>query len=37
MKSAADMLLAFDEELKSAKLDLARTFDDRFVRKAAGM
>jgi sulfonate transport system substrate-binding protein len=35
MQSAADMLLAFDEELKSAKVDLARTFDDRFVRKAA--
>jgi NitT/TauT family transport system substrate-binding protein len=35
MQSAADMLLAFDEELKSAKIDLAQTFDDRFVRKAA--
>ncbi len=36
MKSAADMLLAFDEELKSANVDLAKTFDDRFVKKAAG-
>jgi sulfonate transport system substrate-binding protein len=35
MQSAADMLLAFDDELKSAKLDLAKTFDDRFVKKAA--
>ena len=36
MRSAADMLLAFDEELKSTKIDLSKTFDDRFVRKAAG-
>jgi len=36
MQSAADMLLAFDDELKNAKIDLAKTFDDRFVRKAAG-
>jgi NitT/TauT family transport system substrate-binding protein len=35
MQSAADMLLAFDEELKGAKVDLAQTFDDRFVRNAA--
>jgi NitT/TauT family transport system substrate-binding protein len=34
MQSAADMLLAFDDELKSAKVDLAKTFDDRFVKKA---
>jgi sulfonate transport system substrate-binding protein len=37
MKSASDMLVAFDDELKSAKIDLARTFDDRFVKKAAGL
>ncbi len=37
MQSAADMLLAFDDELKNAKVDLAKTFDDRFVRKAAGL
>jgi len=37
MQSAADMLLAFDDELKNAKIDLAKTFDDRFVRKAAGL
>ena len=35
MKSAADMLLVFDEELKGAKLDLAKTFDARFVKRAA--
>jgi NitT/TauT family transport system substrate-binding protein len=35
MKSAADMLLAFDEELKGANVDLAKTFDDRFVKRAA--
>jgi NitT/TauT family transport system substrate-binding protein len=35
MRSAADMLLAFDPELKDAKVDLAATFDDRFVAKAA--
>jgi NitT/TauT family transport system substrate-binding protein len=37
MTSAADMLLAFDDELKDAKVDLAKTFDGRFVKKAAGM
>lgn len=36
MRSASDMLVAFDDELKSAAFDLAKTFDDRFVRKAAG-
>ncbi len=35
MKSAYDMLVAFDDELKNAKVDLATTFDDRFIRKAA--
>jgi NitT/TauT family transport system substrate-binding protein len=35
MTSAADMLLAFDDELKDAKVDLAKTFDGRFVAKAA--
>jgi len=35
MRSAADMLLAFDPELKDAKVDLATTFDGRFVTKAA--
>lgn len=37
MKSASDMLVAFDDELRNAKLDLAKTFDDRFVKKAAGL
>jgi sulfonate transport system substrate-binding protein len=36
IKSASDMLVSFDDELKNAKFDLARTFDDRFVKKAAG-
>jgi NitT/TauT family transport system substrate-binding protein len=35
MKSAADMLLAFDDELRDTRIDLAKTFDDRFVKKAA--
>ncbi|MCC6776335.1 MAG: ABC transporter substrate-binding protein [Hyphomicrobiales bacterium] len=35
MQSAADMLLAFDPELKDAKIDLAKTFDDRFVKRAS--
>src|SRR6185369_4246426 len=35
MKSAADMLLAFDDELRDANIDLAKTFDDRFVKRAA--
>ena len=37
MKSASDMLVAFDPELKEANVNLAKTFDDRFVKKAAGM
>ena len=36
MKNAFDMLVQFDDELKSAKVDLPKTFDDRFVKKAAG-
>jgi NitT/TauT family transport system substrate-binding protein len=36
IKSASDMLISFDDELKNARFDLARTFDDRFVKKAAG-
>src|SRR5437588_1367007 len=37
MQSAADMLLAFDDELKGAKIDLGKTFDGRFVAKAAAV
>ena len=38
MRNAYDMLVQFDLELKAAKVDLAKTFDDRFVKKAsAGM
>lgn len=36
MKNALDMLQQFDVDLKSAKVDLTKTFDDRFVKKAAG-
>jgi NitT/TauT family transport system substrate-binding protein len=36
MRSAADMLYAFEQELRDAKIDLSKTFDDRFVRRAAG-
>jgi NitT/TauT family transport system substrate-binding protein len=35
MKSTNDMLVKFDEELKGTAVDLAKTFDDRFARKAA--
>jgi NitT/TauT family transport system substrate-binding protein len=35
MQSALDMLVAFDQEIKDAKIDLAKTFDGRFVQKAA--
>jgi NitT/TauT family transport system substrate-binding protein len=35
MRSAADMLTAFDQELRDARIDLAKTFDDRFVKRAA--
>jgi NitT/TauT family transport system substrate-binding protein len=34
MQSAADMLTAFDQELKEARVDLAKTFDDRFIKRA---
>ncbi|MEW6640872.1 MAG: ABC transporter substrate-binding protein [Pseudomonadota bacterium] len=37
MTNALDMLLRFDPELKDAKVDLARTFDGRFVAKAAAV
>lgn len=35
MQNALDMLRQFDPELKDAKIDLSKTFDDRFVKKAA--
>jgi NitT/TauT family transport system substrate-binding protein len=35
MGSALNMLSAFDPDLKGARIDLQRTFDDRFVRRAA--
>jgi len=35
MKSAANMLVMFDEELKKANVDLSKTFDPRFAKKAA--
>ena len=36
MTNALNMLTQFDPELKDAKIDLGKTFDDRFVKKAAG-
>ncbi len=35
MRNALDMLVRFDKELAAAKIDLARTFDPRFVERAA--
>ncbi|MFG1180365.1 ABC transporter substrate-binding protein [Xanthobacter versatilis] len=35
MKNALAMLVEFDPELKAATIDLPKTFDDRFVAKAA--
>ena len=35
MKSTNDMLVQFDEEMKNSKVDVAKTFDDRFAKKAA--
>jgi NitT/TauT family transport system substrate-binding protein len=34
MRSALNMLAAFDPELKGANIDLNKTFDDRFVKRA---
>lgn len=35
MKSTSDMLVKFDEELKGASIDLSKTFEPTFARKAA--
>jgi NitT/TauT family transport system substrate-binding protein len=35
MKNALDMLTQFDAEMKDAKVDLSKTFNDSFVKKAA--
>ena len=35
MQNANDMLVKFDKEVAAAKVDLKKTFDDRFVKKAA--
>ena len=35
MKNALDMLVQFDPEMKDAKVDLSKTFNDTFVKKAA--
>jgi NitT/TauT family transport system substrate-binding protein len=35
MQNGLNLLLQFDPEMKDAKIDLNRTFDDRFVKKAA--
>jgi NitT/TauT family transport system substrate-binding protein len=35
MQNANDMLVQFDKEVAAAKVDLKKTFDDRFVKKAS--
>jgi NitT/TauT family transport system substrate-binding protein len=35
MQNANEMLILFDKEVADAKVDLKKTFDDRFVKKAA--
>jgi len=35
MQNGLNLLLKFDPEMKDAKIDLSKTFDDRFVKKAA--
>jgi NitT/TauT family transport system substrate-binding protein len=35
MQNGLKLLLQFDPEMKDAKIDLSKTFDDRFVKKAA--
>ena len=35
MKNALDMLVQFDAEMKNAKVDLSKTFNDSFAKKAA--
>jgi NitT/TauT family transport system substrate-binding protein len=35
MQNANEMLVLFDKEVADAKVDLSKTFDDRFVKKAA--
>jgi NitT/TauT family transport system substrate-binding protein len=37
MQNANEMLVLFDKEVAAAKVDLKKTFDDRFVKKAAAM
>jgi sulfonate transport system substrate-binding protein len=37
MKNAYNMLIQFDKQLAAAKIDLAKTFEGQFVKKAAGM
>jgi NitT/TauT family transport system substrate-binding protein len=37
MQNANEMLVLFDQEVADAKVDMSKTFDDRFVKKAAGM
>jgi NitT/TauT family transport system substrate-binding protein len=34
MRNALDMLVRFDRELAGAKIDLAKTFDSRFVERS---
>jgi NitT/TauT family transport system substrate-binding protein len=37
MRSTSEMLVQFEPELRDAKVDLSKTFDPRFVKRAAGM
>jgi NitT/TauT family transport system substrate-binding protein len=37
MRSTNEMLVRFEPELKEAKVDLSKTFDPGFVKRAAGM
>jgi hypothetical protein len=37
MKSALNMLAAFDPELMNVNLDLRTTFDDRFIKRAIAL
>jgi NitT/TauT family transport system substrate-binding protein len=37
MQNANEMLVLFDKDVADAKVDLRKTVDDRFVRKAAGL
>jgi hypothetical protein len=35
MKNALNMMATFDPDLKDRKIDLQKTFDDRFIKRSA--